>query len=749
MREIEVPYVDRVELAIAWIREKAPRTVSGGGEGERALLRICHVLRSGFALSDDTTFSLLKDYLNPDQAPGDRWSDTELRHKIKESSKQVSQIAYGAHLRKASGIRGDRQIAEWTYGANNGEIERAKWTDPVDLGDPIETSSIDFLKKLFKPGEHVHIRYKTATEGDSEKRFNSGITKPLEDWISLAKQGGGVAQALTTDPSAEFYVCPNPMLPNGRKDEDIASHRFTVLEFDNLPLEEQNGLLRSCNVPGTFVINTAGRSLHCLVPVMANDRAEFDLRRKFLDEYLAVYKPDQHCKNPSRMTRLPDTLRDGKRIVLQDMGIGALNWKEWFDERSIELCGQLMTVDSLLEFDTANNPDDLIGNRWLERGTAAMLFGPTGIGKSVLTMMMAGFWALGLAFFGVRPKRPLRVVIMQAENTEADMAESFRAMLKGLRKHQKIEEGSPEDEEMLATLRENFRMIRNDRDTGEKWVERARQVIVKFDADILFSDPLLAYSGCDASDQEKMTKLLRNQINPMLAATRCSLFFVHHIGKPRADQKNDKQRTIYQMAYAGLGSSEIMNWPRAIMVLEPISNEVFRLVFAKRGMRAGVTDATGTRTNMIFLRHSKDPTSPWWERVEESQVPTNKKKKRGLNSPETWADIWPQFVEEHWQTYEALSKRDLCARIKPFWEKVTGIDLTDADGTYRTGSWNNCMSALQEGGFIKQQNSKKGSKMITVYHRGDVAGPQKEMKIEGKDDDDFEDPDSAPEDVPF
>jgi len=711
-----LPVNDRIDLAIDWIRNKAPRTISGGGEGERSLLMICHMLRGGFALNDDTTFSLLKDYLNPDQAPSDRWSETELRHKIKESSKQPTKIQYGSKVRARGGNNGSGRIIRPTFkvGTGTGELDRAKWTDPLELPEPKRVTPEEFLGSLFGPDEHVHIRYSTA-EGEN-RVFNSGLTKTLREWLSLANMNGGLANVLTSDATAEFFVCPNPMKPGGRKDEDVAEFRITVLEFDEWKLEEQHNLIKSCGVPGTHLLYTAGRSLHCLVPVVAKDRDEFDQRRAFLDDYLRIYKPDSKCKNPSRMTRIPGTMRDGKMVSLLDTGIGAGHWDEFYDEKSLELVGKLMTVDNLLEV-SSHNPNNLIGNRWLERGTAAMFFGPTGIGKSVLVMMMAGCWTLGLAFFGVRPAFPLRIGILQAENTEEDMREAFRAMCDGLRKMQEIEEGSPRDVEMMNTLRKNFRMIKNDKDTGEVFVERSKHFILRFNLDLCIVDPFLAYAGADASDQKEISKLLRNQLNPMLAATRCAMLFVHHIGKPKSDQKGGKvqQPTIYQMAYAGLGSSELMNWPRAIIALDPVGTRVFRLAFAKRGGRSGLVDAFGKRTNEILIKHSNDPSAPWWERADTSDVAADTPKKESthekpaLTSKGWWRENWGQFMKDQWEGIAPLSRGDLLERISDFWFKLKG---DRPPGSPYCGTWTACFQALKDLGFVTDQKVAGGNKKI-------------------------------------
>jgi hypothetical protein len=44
---------------------------------------------------------------------------------------------------------------------------------------------------------------------------------------------------------------------------------------------------------------------------------------------------------------------------------------------------------------------------------------------------------------------------------------------------------------------------------------------------------------------------------------------LHHTGKPKT-LKETKNWTDIDYAYSGLGSSELVNWARAVMVLKPL-----------------------------------------------------------------------------------------------------------------------------------------------------------------------------------
>ncbi len=58
------------------------------------------------------------------------------------------------------------------------------------------------------------------------------------------------------------------------------------------------------------------------------------------------------------------------------------------------------------------------------KGGSLLIVGQSGTGKSSLMMQAAVHWALGRDFFGIKPARPLRAIILQAENDAGDVSEA-------------------------------------------------------------------------------------------------------------------------------------------------------------------------------------------------------------------------------------------------------------------------------------------------------------------------------------
>ena len=264
---------------------------------------------------------------------------------------------------------------------------------------------------------------------------------------------------------------------------------------------------------------------------------------------------------------------------------------------------QRMDFDALLSFERKEDPTTILGNRWLCKGGSLLIVGQSGTGKSSLMMQAAVHWALGRDFFGIKPVRPLRSVIMQAENDFLDLGESL----------QDVVAGAYLDSSERSQLRDNLAIYRDTVSTGTTFTAALRDLVVSHQADIVFVDPLLSFAGIDVSDQEQASKFLRHDLAPILLETGAVLVAMHHTGKPKTGDKEGQ--TIADLAYSGLGSSEFTNYFRECAVLMRCQGEepIYQFGLTKRRGRAGLKDHENQFKGEIYIRHAAEKGVIRWE----------------------------------------------------------------------------------------------------------------------------------------
>lgn len=265
---------------------------------------------------------------------------------------------------------------------------------------------------------------------------------------------------------------------------------------------------------------------------------------------------------------------------------------------------QRMDFDYLLTADRKNDPNNILGNRWLCKGGSLLIVGQSGTGKSSLMMQAAVHWALGRDFFGIKPVKPLRSIILQAENDALDCGESL----------QDVVAGAYLDSAEIAQLKEHLAIYRDTVSTGTTFTAALKALIIEHRADIVFVDPLLSFAGIDVSDQEQASKFLRHDLAPILLETGAVLVAMHHTGKPKSS--SDKEgHTVADLAYAGLGSSEFTNYFREVAVLFRCQGEepIYKFGLTKRRGRADLKDAQGQFKSEIYIRHAAQKGVIRWE----------------------------------------------------------------------------------------------------------------------------------------
>ncbi len=252
----------------------------------------------------------------------------------------------------------------------------------------------------------------------------------------------------------------------------------------------------------------------------------------------------------------------------------------------------------VLDLEPASNDDGntLLGNRWLSRGGGALLVGQTGIGKSTAVMQLTLCWALGRPCFGIHPAKPLKIVLIQAENDEGDLCEMRDGPLEHL---------DPSEDE-IDLLRNNLFCVFESSRTGQDFITNTLIPLLKDEKpDLVILDPALSYLGGDSSEQKTVGPFLRNLLSPALREHNCGALIVHHTNKFSAADRDAKKKAN-DFAYAGTGSAEWANWARGVLVLQAKNDIGLRELRIGKRARLGWKDADGHPTFVKILRQSPD-----------------------------------------------------------------------------------------------------------------------------------------------
>jgi len=575
---------DRITGARAYLA-KLPPANSGAG-GHPATYRAASILANGFDLGYEDAWMLLNEWNKSHCSPA--WGEKELRHKLNDAFVKP-------HEKPKGWLTAGK---ERKVGANGRFVfDPAVVAQMVDAQTPYSTA--DVLLNCFKDEDVICITNEAGqTEDGKWFPASKGIFITRAEWLTKFFGPGAPRGKHFAESEQGAWIRINPFTKDdfSGTDSSVASYRHVLVEFDKKSKDEQLSIFHQSNLPISLLVDSGGKSVHAWVRVDAADKTQWEERRNTIYEYLADHEPDPQNKNPSRWSRLGGVKRGENEQRILAFNVGADDWGAFIAWREGQDTPDEIRTDTLEAYDTQNDPNHVIGHgRYLCRGGSLLVTGQSGIGKSSFVMQMATSWAVGRELFGIPVIRPLRIGVVQAECDMGDLAEAFQGVSSGM-----MLTGAER-----ALCRENLRFFTEASKTGKDFVDLCRKIIVRLKLDVLVADPLLSYVGGDLSKQDVCSHFLRNLVQPVLQETGCIMVFIHHEGKPKPKETTDEQ-TISDMAYSGLGSSELVNWARAIISVRRESKDkpIFSFNLTKRGKLAGMRTVDGKPTLSIKLKHA-------------------------------------------------------------------------------------------------------------------------------------------------
>jgi hypothetical protein len=181
---------------------------------------------------------------------------------------------------------------------------------PIRLPNNPAEEAVRFLDTLYSPGDLIFI-------GD---RYHDGVIgrtiRSRDKWLRHLRAGNAPGPHLIINPLSGM---PAPKKSGDgdsyRGDSNVKVFRYCLVEFDNLPREDQIRFYSAAKLPIRALIDTGGKSLHAWIDVsklfQVTTEAEWDKHIKFglYEKALIPLGVDRACCNPSRLSRLPGWLR--------------------------------------------------------------------------------------------------------------------------------------------------------------------------------------------------------------------------------------------------------------------------------------------------------------------------------------------------------------------------------------------------------------------------------------------------------
>lgn len=454
-----------------------------------------------------------------------------------------------------------------------------------------------YLKTLFNPDEHVAFTVAAVENGEKFNPAGKGVyTRTCAELIAALDNGGfDFAVGTIENPAAGAWIRFNPFDGNGISDKNVTAFRFGLVECDDVPINEQYAMYKKLKLPIAALVHSGGKSLHAIVRIDADSYEEYVKRMDYI--YNACAKNglnvDTKNRNPSRLSRMPGIMRGDHEQSLLSVNIGLPDFASW--KRHISpsvIAGNMLSYAELKSKFKKGSKDEeeLIENRFLCRGDAMLFSAETGVGKSSFIAQLCFKFAAGRQCFGLQPAKPLKSLIIQAENNERDLWEEACGIEQGLIQH---EQGWTYPEFCRADAGVTY--VTYSDTNGMKFVEYLDELLVSVDVkpDLLVIDPLFAFAGCDVSaEQGKLSAFLRNGLQPLIRKHKVGCIIVHHTAKP---SKEITVRNVnFNEAYNYAGSAELANWVRGILSLESVytsddttdkKKRIFCLKSGKRGSR--------------------------------------------------------------------------------------------------------------------------------------------------------------------
>lgn len=426
---------------------------------------------------------------------------------------------------------------ELTVGPQQPALVDPRWVEEQELHLPDTWEPAQQLKRylqaLFEPDEYVAYVTESFMAADRRRPAKGCWDRTAGQLIEeLDACGGDVGKVMgDCDPEIGAWICFNPVDGTGRKDANVTSYRYALVECDNMEPGKQLAAIHQMELPCAALVYSGGKSIHAIVRVNAPDYAEY---RKRVDHLYATCQKngltlDQQNRNPSRLSRMPGILRAGQKQALLETNVGKSCWEDWCDW--VEACTDDLPDTECLADDWDDLPPlaDALISGVLRQGHKMLLAGPSKAGKSFALIELCIAIAEGKTWLGRFSCAQGRVLYINLELDRPSCLHRFKDVYTAMGL-------APDHLKNIDIWNLRGASVPMDK-LAPKLIRRAGKK--GYTAVIL--DPIYKVITGDENSADQMAKFC-NQFDVVCRALDCAVIYCHHHSKGAQGGKRSMDR---------------------------------------------------------------------------------------------------------------------------------------------------------------------------------------------------------------
>ena len=419
------------------------------------------------------------------------------------------------------------------------QVVDKNWIEESDVhipkSYPLEQRKQDivtYLTTLFEPEEYVGYVVNTFALPDGKQSPTMGnysrTVQQILDGINGTTQLENVFGTFNKEMGA--WIRFNPIDGKGVKNDNVTAFRYMLLESDNMSLGKQKAILEQLELPIAAMVFSGGKSIHAIVKVDAYSYEEYRKRVDFIYSIAQKngFKPDKKNRNPSRLSRMPGVMRDGKPQFLMATNIGKENYKEW--EEWIASVNDDLPEPEELDALWDNMPDlapPLIEGI-LREGHKMLIAGPSKAGKSFALIQLCISIAEGKPWFGFDCTQG-KVLYVNLELDRASCLHRFKDVYEAI-------EQQPTNIGNISIWNLRGKSLPMDQ-LAPKLIRRAQKRNYK----AIIIDPIYKVITGDENSADQMANFC-NQFDKVCTELKCAVIYCHHHSKGSQTGKRSMDR---------------------------------------------------------------------------------------------------------------------------------------------------------------------------------------------------------------